>query len=126
MSHSETVDSIELKILRLQNTQYLYGLSPDTILPIELASILIGLSINTIKLYVTRYPGKLPVITRVAGKVFFIKRDIDAYREKCRCVPTEVKKLGRPTKVEQRRRRLETCAQPSSASNKHAEDWGAA
>ena len=101
---------MSLAILQLKNNQYLHSLDPSTLLPIDLAAPLLNKSPSTLRTDITRRPASLPVFVRFGRRVFFLKRDIDAFISASRCVavsagpvPVPVKKKGRPTKAEQLR-----------------------
>lgn len=95
-----------IKIQQLLSSQYLYSLAPSTPLPVELAAILLHKKASTLQNDVTRRPKLLPPITRIGGRVFFIKSDIDEFIANGKVVYQEpiVKKRGRPTKIESMRK----------------------
>jgi hypothetical protein len=91
-----------LQIQQLQSFQYLHSLAPSTLLPIELAAPLLYKKATTLQNDITRRPELLPTITRIGGRVFFLKSDIDQFIANSRVVYQApiVKKRGRPTKAE--------------------------
>lgn len=100
----------ELAVLRLQNYQYLHSIDPETLLPIDLAAPLLGKTASTLRTDITRRPNSLPVFVRFGRRVFFLKKDIDAFISASRCVsgvaptPTpspDTPRRGRPTKAMQ-------------------------
>ncbi len=97
-----------LKHQLVTSHQFLYSLDPSTLLPIELAAPLLNKSAATLRTDVTRRPQSLPVFVRFGRRVFFIKKDIDAFIQASRCAqfvqPSPVavpapapKKRGRPS-----------------------------
>jgi hypothetical protein len=76
--------SVDLKIQQLQATQYVHELPPTTLLPPALCAVLLGRSASSVGSDVTRNPSSLPDITRIGGKVFFLKSDVDAFIQECR------------------------------------------
>ena len=91
------------KELLVSSFQYLYALDPATLLPIDLAAPLLNKSASTLRTDVTRCPQSLPVFVRFGRRVFFMKKDIDAFIQAGRQVQQipvpEVKRRGRPTKA---------------------------
>jgi hypothetical protein len=94
---------------RLQSSQFVLGLDPRTLLPIELAAPAIGKSTGTFRSDLVRRPNSLPVVTRQGGRVFVKVSDLIDWLEGRRPAPptSDKPKRGRPTKVEQARRLAE-------------------
>lgn len=69
----------ELKKHVLESQQFLYQLAPDTLLSIELAAPLLGKSPATVRTNISVCPSLLPAFVRSGRRVFFIKKDIDAF-----------------------------------------------
>lgn len=91
-----------LKSEVLQSQQFLHSLSPDTLLPLDLAAPLIGKTALTLRQDVLRRPANtLPILTRIGRRIFMRKSDIDEFLNKSRVLPVPEKKIGRPTKREQ-------------------------
>ena len=105
---NELLMKANLQVLQFQSVQYLHGISPETLLPIDLAAHLLNKSPSTLRTDVTRRPQSLPIFVRFGRRVFFLKKDIDDFIQAGRQVrkePTpEVKRRGRPTKAEQLRK----------------------
>lgn len=98
------------KELLVSSFQYLHRLDPATLLPIDLAAPLLNKSASTLRADVTRCPHSLPVFVRFGRRVFFMKKDIDAFIQNGRQVKQEpvpeVKRRGRPTKALEARKFL--------------------
>lgn len=90
-------------LVRLQAAQHLYQLAPETLLPLSLAAILIGKTEATARNDITRRPNLMPKVTRIGGRVYIRKSDIDAFIAACNT--PKPRRRGRPTKAEQMARR---------------------
>ena len=95
----------EAKLLHLYHFIYLHGLALNTHLTIYRVAPIIFLTAKTMDNYAITKLSVLPVITCIAGKVMFLKRDFDFYLAKCSNLPTTASpqfNLGSLTKIEQR------------------------
>lgn len=110
--------SPELRQQVLESKQFLYTLNENTLLTIDLAAPLFGKAPATVRTDVTRQPHLLPPFIRIGHRVFFQKRDIDAFVESRKVninpapnqiqkalspvlAPANQKQRGRPTKAQQ-------------------------
>lgn len=83
------ISKLEKQKLQIQATQFVFGLHPETLLPIDIVAPAIGKKASTFRSDVNRRPADLPRLTRpnkkrkarifvrVADLMEFIKRDAD-------------------------------------------------
>jgi hypothetical protein len=107
MHHQDRVLKSQILQSRLNASQFVFGLHPRTLLPIEIAAPSIGKSASTFRSDLVRRPNSLPVITRQHGRVFVKVSDLIDWMEGRRPAPalavelTHKPKRGRPTKADQ-------------------------
>jgi hypothetical protein len=64
---------------QLQNSQFVFGLDPRTLLPIDIAAPVVDKSVSTFRTDVTRRPSALPRLTRIGRRVFVRVADLIAF-----------------------------------------------
>ena len=98
-------EKIERLKLQAQAAQFVFGLDPQTLLPIDLVAPVINKTAATVRTDATRRPGSLPQITRKNGRVFVKVAHLLEYcntpdrADEYNLEPK--RRVGRPTKAEQ-------------------------
>lgn len=105
----------EIKNQVLITHQFLYSLADETILPIELASVLLGKAPATIRTNITVSPWLIPSFIRSGRRILFVKKDIDAFLIASK-IPRPPKPTSAPATI--RRGRPTKAAQAARANNK--------
>ena len=67
---SAPISKFEQQKHQAQSSQFVFELSPQTLLTIDLAAPVIGKTPSTFRCDVTRRPQSLPHLTRIGGRIF--------------------------------------------------------
>ena len=92
---------LKLALLKhnLQNSQFIFDLDPQTLVPIEFAAGLCGKAISTFRVDVTRRPEGLPRLTRLGRKVFVRVADLLEFINPHITPAPAMRRPGRPPKM---------------------------
>lgn len=100
----ETLSRFAILQARAKSAQVVFGLDPQTLLPIELAAPAIGKSPSTFRSDLIRRPECLPRITRRGSRVLVRVSDILDWLTNGAPITNPAhgkRRVGRPTKAEQ-------------------------